>query len=232
MSVYGMIGIVGVGFYLGSYALLQFGILRGAGFTYTILNLIAACCVAISLFDAFNLSSLVIQMSWITISLIGLTRIYLFRYLHRFSLEDRKFGDAVVPTLDDQELRHLLKIGTWETLPAGTTLTEQGQPIEALVYIASGGADVERGGKVVARMAHAQFIGEITCMTGVGATATTKLVRDSRVLRIPVTEFRHLMRRRTIIREHLEFAFAHDMRRKLSDRFHLDVAPDEFDQVA
>lgn len=232
MSIYGMIGILGVGFYLGSYALLQFGILKGAGFTYTILNLIAASCVAISLLDAFNLSSLVIQMSWITISLVGLTRIYLFRYMHRFSLEDRKFGDAVVPTLDDQELRQLLKVGRWETLPAGTTLTEQGQPIEALVYIASGGADVERGGRVMARMRHARFIGEITCMTGVGATATTRLIRDSRVLRIPVAEFRHLMRRRPVIREHLEFAFAHDMRRKLADRFHLDGAPDEFQQVA
>ena len=104
MSVYGMIGIVGVGFYLGSYAMLQTGILKGAGLTYTILNLIAASCVAISLIDAFNLSSLVIQLSWITISLIGLSRLYLFRCMHRFSLDDRKFGDAALPEIDDQDL--------------------------------------------------------------------------------------------------------------------------------
>lgn len=232
MSVYGMIGIVGVGFYLGSYAMLQTGILKGAGLTYTILNLIAASCVAISLIDAFNLSSLVIQLSWITISLIGLSRLYLFRCMHRFSLDDRKFGDAALPEIDDQDLHRLLKVGRWETLAAGTILTRQHQPIEALVYLASGAAVVERDGEIIATLNHARFIGEITCMTGDGATATVRLCQDSRVLKLPVAEFRRFILRRPVIREHLEIAFARDLRRKLSDRIRLELVPDKVRQVA
>lgn len=232
MSIYGMVGIIGVGFYLGSYALLQTGFLRGSGLAYTVLNLIAASCVAISLIDAFNLSSLVIQMSWILISLIGLTRLYLFRYMHRFSLDDRKFGDAALPELDDQELRRFLKIGHWQTLPTGTILTVQNKPINALVYLASGEAEVERGGEIIATMNQARFIGEVTCMTGDGATATVRLTQESRVLKMPVAEFRRFILRSPVIREHLEVAFARDLRRKLSERIRLDFVPDDLQRVA
>lgn len=218
MSIYGTIGIIGVGFYLGSYALLQTGILRGSCYRYTVLNLIAASCVAVSLIDAFNLSSLVIQIAWITISLVGLARIFLFRHMHRFSLDDRKFADAVLPDLEDTELRRLLKVGAWETLPAGTVLTREGAPIEALVYLASGAAEVERGGKFVALMGNARFVGEVTCMTGDAATATVRLTRDARILRLPVRRFRTFVRGRQIVRDHLEVAFARDLRRKLADR--------------
>ena len=232
MSIYGMIGIIGVGFYLGSYALLQTGFLRGSGLAYTILNLIAASCVAISLIDAFNLSSLVIQMSWIMISMVGLTRIYLFRYMHRFSLDDRKFGDAALPELDDLELQRFLKVGHWQTLPAGTILTVQNNPINALVYLASGEAEVERDGEIIATMNQARFIGEVTCMTGDGATATVRLTQESRILKMPVAEFRRFILRRPVIREHLEVAFARDLRRKLSERIRLDFAPDDLQKVA
>ena len=225
MSVFGMIGMVGVGFYLGSYALLQVGVLRGSGYVYTLLNLIAASCVAISLIDAFNLSSLMIQVAWITISLVGLARIFLFRHLQRFSLDDRKFGDAVLPDLDDTELKKLVKIGTWTTLPAGTILTRQGAPIDALVYMASGAAIVERNGKTIAQMGNARFIGEVTCMTGEAATATVRLSKEARVLRLPAAEFRRFVMRRQIVRDHLEKAFARDLRRKLGERFRDTFAP-------
>ncbi|MEM7212198.1 MAG: cyclic nucleotide-binding domain-containing protein [Pseudomonadota bacterium] len=190
------------------------------------MNLIAASCVAVSLIEAFNLSSLVIQAIWIAISLIGLARIFHFRNLHRFSLDDRKFGDAVLPELEDAELRALVKVGTWETLPAGTELTREGVPIEALIYLSSGAAEVERGGKVVAQMNNARFIGEVTCMTGDDATATVRLTRDARVLRLPSAEFRSFIMRRRVVRDHLEKAFARDLRRKLSERIRERLVPE------
>ena len=57
-------GIFGVGFYLGSYASLQLGFLKGDGYAYAILNALAAGLVLLSLKEAFNLSSAVIQVSW------------------------------------------------------------------------------------------------------------------------------------------------------------------------
>lgn len=223
MSFYGIIGIAGVGFYLGSYALLQFGLLRSAGYVYSMLNLIAASCVALSFLDAFNLSSLLIQVSWIVISLIGLTRIWMFRNLNRFSLDDRKFGDAVLSRLDDVDLKRLLNVGEWETLPAGTILTEQGQPVDALVYLATGKAEVQRDGHAVATMSTARFIGEMTCMTGEPATATVRLVTEARLLKLPASAFRSFVTRQPVVRDHIELAFARDLRRKLAEHMHKNV---------
>ena len=223
MSVYGIIGILGVGFYLGSYALLQFGMLRGAGYVYTLLNLIAASCVAVSLIDAFNLSSLLIQCSWIVISVIGLARLFLFRRLNRFSLDDRKFGDAVLSRLDDVDLKRLLRVGEWETLPVGTTLTEQGHPVDALVYLANGKAQVIRDGNPVAVMSTGRFVGEMTCMTGEPATATVRVTQEARVLKLPASEFRRFVTRQPVVRDHIEIAFARDLRRKLSEHMQTNV---------
>jgi predicted tellurium resistance membrane protein TerC len=68
-------GLAGVVLYLGSYALLQSGILRGSSYTYAILNLCAASLVLLSLTVAFNLSSAIIQASWVVISVLGIARL-------------------------------------------------------------------------------------------------------------------------------------------------------------
>ena len=53
-------GYIGVGLYLGSYVLLQFGVILGSGSLYSVLNLLAACFVLASLMSAFNMSSAII----------------------------------------------------------------------------------------------------------------------------------------------------------------------------
>lgn len=84
-SILDLAGIAGVGFYLDSYAALQFGMLRGDGYAYACLNAIAAAFVLLSLQEAFNLSSAVIQVSWILISLVGITRHYILTHRAKFS---------------------------------------------------------------------------------------------------------------------------------------------------
>ena len=75
LSVFEAMGLVGVAFYLGSYASLQFGIIDGKRMIYPFLNVMAASCVLVSPFENFNMSSLLIQVSWITISLYGISKI-------------------------------------------------------------------------------------------------------------------------------------------------------------
>ncbi len=66
-------GICGFFFYICSFGAVQFNLLDGNSNTYSILNVIAASLVAVSLLAEFNLSSALIQTSWITIGLIGLS---------------------------------------------------------------------------------------------------------------------------------------------------------------
>lgn len=69
-----LIGIVGFVVYVFAFGLIQFGWLDGNSATYSALNVLAASLVAISLFAEFNLSSALIQGSWIIIGLVGILK--------------------------------------------------------------------------------------------------------------------------------------------------------------
>jgi len=74
LSVFDVSGLLGFAAYLGGFAALQFGLLDGNGKTYAWVNVLAASFVLISLYDAFNLASLLIQVSWIIIGYVGIVR--------------------------------------------------------------------------------------------------------------------------------------------------------------
>ncbi len=74
MDFYTAIGLAGFLAYLISYTLLQTGAIDGNGAVYAMSNLAAASLVFVSLLDAFNLASALIQVSWILVSLFGIWR--------------------------------------------------------------------------------------------------------------------------------------------------------------
>lgn len=192
LTIWSAAGLTGVALYLGAYGALQFGVIRGSSATYTILNMSAATFVLISLAEAFNLSSLLIQVSWITLSVIGLARMAWERKMTRFNEEERQFLSAHFSSLPPHLARRFLRLGQWQMLSPGTVLTRQGSPVSELVYIASGGADVSAHGAVVARIGADELIGEMTVMQGSPATADVEITEPARVFTLP---------RATLIRE-------------------------------
>lgn len=66
------IGVAGFFCYIGSFSAVQFGMMDGNRLPFTLLNILAASLVGISLFAEFNLASALIQGSWIVIGMIGL----------------------------------------------------------------------------------------------------------------------------------------------------------------
>ncbi|MEM8647311.1 MAG: hypothetical protein AAGF86_13325, partial [Pseudomonadota bacterium] len=107
-EVLNIVGIVGVALYLGSYAALQLGFLHGQGYLYPALNLLAASCVLASLFHAFNLSSAIIQVAWITISVVGISRMLFVNFRLRFTDDERAFVDDMLKGLPLAQARMLL----------------------------------------------------------------------------------------------------------------------------
>ncbi|OGT59263.1 MAG: hypothetical protein A3F14_01185 [Gammaproteobacteria bacterium RIFCSPHIGHO2_12_FULL_43_28] len=70
-----MIGIIGVVLVLVAYYLLSTNKLSSRNLSYPLLNLIGAFLILYSLLFNWNLASVVIEMAWILISVIGLYRI-------------------------------------------------------------------------------------------------------------------------------------------------------------
>ena len=67
-----MIGVIGFCLYVMNYALLTFRRLNSNSRLYFAINIVAASCVLIGLAASFNLASALIQIFWVTMSIIGL----------------------------------------------------------------------------------------------------------------------------------------------------------------
>lgn len=68
-----MLGLVGAGTYMASYAMLTLRLITPDSTSYFLLNLLASGMVLVSLTQAFNAASVAIQLFWIVVSLYGLT---------------------------------------------------------------------------------------------------------------------------------------------------------------
>lgn len=214
-TMLGGAGIAGVGFYLGSYTALQLGMLRGDGYAYAILNATAAALVLLSLKEAFNLSSAVIQVSWIVISLVGITRHYILTHRARFTDEEKAFIESALPGMEKLKARKLLDLGTWVDMVSGTVLTEAGAPVSHLFYLAKGAAEVISDGVKLANLKEKSLIGEITALSGDPSTGTVLLTEPSRCLMIPSGALRELLKRDTDIRMQVDACFAGHVKEKL-----------------
>jgi CRP-like cAMP-binding protein len=215
-ALYDWVGMLGVALYLGSYAALQTGFLRGQGYLYPAINMAAAACVLISLANNFNLSSAIIQVSWIVISIIGIARMYYVQSRLTFTDNELVFMGDVLSGLPRERARRLLDAGLWMNAAPGTVMTRQGKPVDDLIYIASGLATVNVNGKDIATVGRGAVIGEVTYRTGQPATATVTVSEDTVLLRFEVNALRAFVARNADIGAALEQNLANHLRAKLT----------------
>ncbi|MEX0309108.1 MAG: cyclic nucleotide-binding domain-containing protein [Tateyamaria sp.] len=208
-------GFAGVAFYLGSYAFLQLGVVRGNGYPYALMNLAGASLVLVSLVTGWNLFSAIIQISWITLSIVGIARVWILTQGLRFTDEEAALIAAHFPTIRKIDAKTILRSGTWQDHAVGDTLTQQDVPVDRLTYLASGGVDIEVGGQKIAEVGPGGFIGEMGCMTSAPASATVRVNKPTRAFVISSEGLRRLVKRNPDLEVHLEFAFSGNTRAKL-----------------
>ncbi|SUZ32000.1 hypothetical protein ROE7235_01751 [Roseibaca ekhonensis] len=207
-------GLAGVVLYLGSYALLQLGVLRGNGYAYATLNLCAASMVLLSLTVAFNLSSAIIQISWIVISILGIARLVWVNRRVRFSDEERGFLADAFPDMPAPIARRFLDSGTWIDAEAGGQLIEEGEPVQNLFYLARGKAEIRSGGKPISTV-ESGLLGEMNVLTSGPASASVVVVNAARVFVISGDTLRRMAARDSEFRILLENGMSSDTGRKL-----------------
>ena len=215
VQVQEVLGLIGAGLYLLSYFSLQIGWIHGRGYAYPTLNMLAASFVLIDLERSFNVPSAVIQVSWIAISLFGIVRLTLIFLKMRFSDEERHFLDYHLADVDRKIARHLLDAGRWEDVPIGTVLATYGQPVDDLVYIASGEISCGWHGDGIHTFSTGNFIGEFTCLDKAPATANCVVTKPARLLRFNAERLRKLTKKDAMLRLALQSCFAVEMRKKI-----------------
>jgi hypothetical protein len=215
MTIYALIGVVGVGLYLFAYAALQAGLIRGRGYTYILMNMAAAACVLVSLIEHFNLSSAMIQISWITISIFGLTRSYLLNRRLKFSADEELLAERAFPGVDRLDLRKLINAGDWTTGTSGDVLIREGEAVDYLYWLVEGSCTIRVAGREVAVTDCHGLLGEVTALNGSPATGSVVLRERSRYFRLPADVLREAADRDPDLRYSLQSSFHNHMQQKL-----------------
>jgi CRP-like cAMP-binding protein len=212
------IGIFGAGVYLGSYALLQLGILKGDSYTYSTLNILAPSCVMVSLLTAFNMSSAIIQTSWIIISIVGISRNVLMTHFQRFTPDEELFLYFYMPLLPRRLARTFLNTAETRTLQPGEHLTHQGEVAGHVAYIIKGRVEIGVDGHKVGESRAGSYIGELTFLDARPATATTQVLEPTTCLIFSASRLHDLLRRKPEIQTAVVTSFSNDTREKLLKR--------------
>lgn len=216
LDVQMLAGLMGVALYLGAYALLQFRYISGTGYTYPFLNGAAALCVMISLIRDFNIASLLIQISFIAISIYGITRLFHIRNHINFDDREADFVKDKLPNSSNDVARKFLQSGEWLSVPEGARLSTAGEPVSHLYYISSGLCSVEVCGKKIGTCKAGDFVGEITCFNGERATGTVMTKEDVELFRIAVDKLKTLCNKHPILRLEIEQSVAENLRKKVA----------------
>jgi hypothetical protein len=133
----------------------------------------------------------------------------------RFSDDERTLVGRHLPGLSRGEARALLDAGTWHPLEAGASMTTEGVAVNHLSYLARGEATVEVGGVRVSLCREGDFIGEMTALTGLPATATVRAGAECLVWRIEAGRLRTILNRRSALEREVDAAFARNYREKI-----------------
>ena len=77
-NIHNLIGIGGVIIVLLTYLLLQSKVLTAQDISYSLLNIIGAGMILTSLYYEWNLASVIVEISWVVISAMGLYKSYYY----------------------------------------------------------------------------------------------------------------------------------------------------------
>jgi CRP/FNR family cyclic AMP-dependent transcriptional regulator len=95
--------------------------------------------------------------------------------------------------LSKKELTQLARVSEDMEIPAGTTLTKEGELGHEFFVIVEGETQVKRKGRNVASRGGGDFVGEIALLEQVPRTATVTAKTDLRVFVLTSKDFHHLL---------------------------------------
>jgi CRP-like cAMP-binding protein len=95
--------------------------------------------------------------------------------------EERALIAEVLSIEEPAKQRRLREVITWRDADTGEVLMRQGQKAPPLIYVATGQMEIEHEGLPVSTCGPDDFLGEMSLVTGEGATATVKVALPARI---------------------------------------------------
>ena len=133
-----------------------------------------------------------------------------------FSDEEAELHETIFQQLSPLEFMKVLRVGHWETVPAGTVIIDKGSEVTEIRLVYHGSAEVEIDSDTRIEIKDGAFLGEMAFVSGKPASGKVTTKTDIRLLSWPFTELRHLFRRNPEIRSAFQTVISSDLASKLT----------------
>ncbi len=133
-----------------------------------------------------------------------------------FSEEEKELYQTVFKSFSPVEFMKLLRVGEWKNADNGSTLVVEHAPLNEVMLIYNGAAEVIAGGRKVATLKDGSFIGEMSYITGNPPSATVKTITPTKYLAWTKESLNHLLDRNPSMRVTMQSVLSTDLTKKLT----------------
>lgn len=159
---------------------------------------------------------IITETAAVGVNLVMLILLYRQNSSAAFSEEEKELYSACFSSFSPFEFYKLARFGTWESVPAGTELTLQGEAQELLFFIYDGKVEVWQDGACIDTLNAGSFIGEISYTLGHSANATVKTAVATRLLTWKQDDLRKFLERNPSLKSKFDMLITSDLATKLS----------------
>jgi CRP-like cAMP-binding protein len=133
----------------------------------------------------------------------------------RLTAEELALYQLAFRSFTPREFSKLLRIARWETVAQGERLVRRGEPLDRMMVIASGSAQVVLSGAAPIDLRPGRFVGEMSFLTGEPPNADVVAAAPTRLVAWPQAELRTFLGNDAELRAMLQMIIGEDLVAKL-----------------
>lgn len=157
------------------------------------------------------------NLVFMSLNIFWIVRLLLERMPVTLSEDEQRLCQIAFRTLTPREMKKILKLSSWENAEPGECFVSRNEPLENLILIYSGKADVELDGRKLGELNAGQFIGELSYFTDEVAAANVIATQSTRYVSWPRARLKKYLDSNSDLRAAFQIILGSVMAKRLKD---------------
>ena len=157
------------------------------------------------------------NLIFVALNAYWIARLFLERRPVKLSDDERQLCQIAFRTLTPREIKKILKLSSWEDAVPGECFVSQNAPLEKLILIYSGNANVEIDDKKIGQLHAGQFIGELSYFTDEVAAANVVATEAIRYVSWPKDRLKSFLEKDSDLRAAFQIILGSVLAARLKD---------------
>jgi hypothetical protein len=157
------------------------------------------------------------NLLFVALNVFWIARLLLERRPVNLTDDEHRLCQIAFHTLTPREMKKILALSSWEDAIPGECFVSSGAPLERLILIYSGKADVELDGQKVGELNAGQFIGELGYFTDEVAAANVVATEATRYVAWPKDRLKNYLEKNSDLRAAFQIILGSVLAKRLKD---------------